>query len=127
MNIEHKPGVLCVIIGAKTDHGRKQIGKVVTLVKYMYFDERYRFADGHVARLIGKEAWLVAGDVSCVEGQKGYAFYTQQHLMPIKDPDQDFVEDQKYKVVVTVNGHEIDSYAGDVKLCASNTEQMFSV
>ncbi len=120
MNIEHKPGVLCLIIGARTEHGRKHIGKTVTLVKHLsenefgeHLGERFRCATGY------GDYWIVVGDVQSLNGRPGVAAIAQSHLMPIKDPDQDFVEDHKYKVVVTVNGVPVESYAPDeeTRLC----------
>ncbi len=118
MNIEHKPGVLCVIIGGNTPRGRSRCGQVVELVKLMYPGDTYR--TGEVTGLQFNDTtpgWLVKGSFEdrpeLYENNKPFAFYSQEYLLPIKDPDQDFVEDRKYKVVVTVNGVPVESYAPD--------------
>lgn len=113
MNIEHKPGVICVVIGAMTEQGRRHIGKQVELVKTVMPQEEITFSKNQVIIFTGeKEGWLVKGKiVSSMAGINGFAFFQQRHLMPIKDPDQDFVEDQKYKLIATLDGKEIAQYA----------------
>lgn len=104
MSIEHKPGVMCVVIGGLTDHGRKAIGQTVTLVRFMRFGETHVFEDGRGTCLLSNAGWLVVGDgVSCIEGDEGYAFYKQEHLMPIQDPDQPFKDVRKTVLHITVD------------------------
>lgn len=122
MNIEHKPGVLCLIISGITPKGKSNVGKTVELVKYLEPDHVHMVSDNSGLRN-GDEcaAWLVKGyDI----GEPGhpdheYGLYGQSALLPIKDPDQDFVEDRKYKVVVTIDGVPVESYAPDeeIRLC----------
>ncbi len=113
MNIEHKPGVLCVIVGARTEGGRKHIGKTVTLVKHLHEREVGRHLGATFMGVFGyQNYWIVVGDIESPSGDKGVAAYAQCHLMPIKDPGQDFFEQKTRVHASIVDGRirETESY-----------------
>lgn len=104
MNIKHKPGVLCVVIGSMTVQGRRHIGKQVELVKTVMPGEETILPEGDIIIFTGeRQAWLVKGDiVSHMAKIKGYAFFQQRHLLPIKDPGQDFKDEHQHQLHITV-------------------------
>lgn len=118
MNIEHKPGVVCVVIGAMTVEGRRHIGKEVELVQTVMPQEEIELPGNRVVIFTGeRQGWLVKGDIiSSMAGLVGYAFFQQKHLLPIKDPDQDFVEDHQFKTLDSLVGKEVEKYAETVGL-----------
>lgn len=105
MSIEHRPGVICVVIGSMTEQGRRHIGKQVELVKTVMPEEEVSFPDGDRVTFAGKrQGWLVKGNiVSSMARVKGYAFFQQRHLMPIQDPDQPFKDVRKTVLHITVD------------------------
>lgn len=105
MSIEHKPGVICVVIGSMTEQGRRHIGKQVELVKTVMPEEEITFPKGEQVVYTGtRQSWLVKGNiVSSMAKVDGYAFFQQRHLMPIQDPDQPFKDVRKTVLHITVD------------------------
>lgn len=116
--MKHEQGVLCLIIGARTEVGRKQIGKTVTLVKHLSENERgehmgslFRCHSGY------QDYWIVVGDVTSMRGAKGVSAFAQKHLLPIKNPKQ-HSDLGMNEVTLTVAGHKVEGFAPDVEIKA---------
>ena len=109
MNIEHKPGVLCLIIRGVTEKGKANIGKIVELIQHLDPGDEYMISEFVGLRNAdNKRAWLVKGDnlSEPSDPNKSYGLYTQSALLPIQDPDQDFIE-QKTRIRATIKDGRI--------------------
>lgn len=87
--MKHAPGVMCLITGAVSEEGLKDVGKVVELVKFMQRGDIYPVNDKYNIRLMDSAAWLVKGDVVGSELKYGYVFKGQKNLMPIDGYKED--------------------------------------
>lgn len=82
-------GKLALIVGAHTDYGRKHIGKVVTLHKFVPRGTSERY--DKILFNSEQDAWIVLGDIYMLSTQNirydGFSFYSVKHLIPLEDPD----------------------------------------
>lgn len=82
-----RPGSLAMVIGAQTTNGRCNIGKSVELFGLYQPGERFlNPVNGVVTELprsASRALWLVTGDVTAFDGQRGFAFVRAEHLMPL--------------------------------------------
>ncbi|POT57656.1 hypothetical protein C3432_06780 [Citrobacter amalonaticus] len=86
------PGVLAMIIGAKTSAGRCNIGKSVELFSLCQPGEVFINPVNGFTTMLPKETpralWLVTGDVISANGQQGFAWVRAEHLMPLQPDSQ---------------------------------------
>lgn len=87
---QFRPGAQALIIGARTERGRINIGKAVELFGLCSPGERFINPVTGVVTQLPLEAnyplWLVTGDVVAFDGRAGYAFVRAEHLMPLNNP-----------------------------------------
>lgn len=86
--MKHAPGVMCIITGALTPEGMKNIGKVVTLIKFMKKGDIYMFNKRKGVHMLDSQGWLVQGDLF-TEYPDGHTLKDQKHLMPIDGYKED--------------------------------------
>ncbi len=82
-----EPGKLALIIGARTENGRRFIGKTVTLEMFAPYGVVTEFK-GYKFAPTNEHCWVVSGDIVSMIGVEGMSMYAQRHLMPLEDPDQ---------------------------------------
>lgn len=102
MKGQFRVGGKVLVIGAYTDKGRKQdVGKVLTLERYMKPDERCVFVE--VFWLCeGEPGWICSGNIRPFNNSpEGYGLFAQKHLMPLDDPDEEDKEKDLEKPVDT--------------------------
>ncbi|MFS9380425.1 hypothetical protein QNN88_07000 [Citrobacter sp. ANG330] len=82
-----KPGSLALIIGAKTQTGRSNIGKSVELFHLCQPGEVFINPVNGFTTMLPQETpralWLVTGNVVSASGQQGFAWVRAEHLMPL--------------------------------------------
>ncbi len=99
-----EPGKLALIIGARTESGRRFIGKVVTLEKFAPVG-KLTIHRGMNCAPTRDDCWLVAGDIESFRGHQGIALYAQKHLIPLEDPDQ--FRDKEFNVDLYIGGKKV--------------------
>ncbi|WP_336222006.1 hypothetical protein [Citrobacter amalonaticus] len=87
-----KPGMLAMIIGAKTSAGRCNIGKSVELFQLCQPGDVFINPVNGFTTMLPKETpcalWLVTGEVVSADGQHGFAWVRAKHLMPLRPDTQ---------------------------------------
>lgn len=86
--MKHAPGVMCLITGAHTAEGMKNIGKVVTLIKFMKGGDIHMFSERKGVCMLSLSGWLVQGDL-ITDYPEGHELKDQKHLMPIDGYKED--------------------------------------
>ncbi|CAM4021139.1 MULTISPECIES: hypothetical protein [Lelliottia] len=93
-----KPGSLCMVIGARTAAGRRNIGKSVELFELCKPGLRFlNPVNGVMTELpasADRALWLVTGDVYAVDNQHGFAFVRPEHLLPLTPDDASHTLDE---------------------------------
>lgn len=86
---KYEAGKLALIVNARTEKGRQDIGKCVTLVRHIESDSVFVDRERGTRWVTREnECWIVAGDVvSAGNNVQGFALFQQRHLMPLEDPD----------------------------------------
>ena len=102
----YAPGMPAMIINARTEHGRKFIGRVVTLIEPITTAS----ISGNYARdgqtivydVKGPKAWMVVGDITSHDDRlkEGFACVAEKNLMPLPPLNEKQIQKEKEKELV---------------------------
>lgn len=84
--MKHAQGVLCLVVSADTDEGRKKfVGRAVELIMPVSSDWPVEF-QGMLWSPDEGDCWIVVGNIC--RGNLGYTMLREKHLFPIYDVNQ---------------------------------------
>lgn len=97
MKGDFEVGKLALVVGARTEHGRRYIGRVLTLAKHLPKGILVTHK-GEIFLTQQSDAWIVEGsDILSPNGFAGICAFQTNHLLLLDDPDEEIKQEDKTK------------------------------